>query len=294
MNKSNAQIKERLLLAYKRMLAELKERNYVFDDILKIRMNMMSEIIINSIKSGVVISDDLLKTYCDFYKTEIILEKYNRVSEIIKKFTEKERFYYSSNSKETLFYGTSDIIPKNIGGWFESCCIILTVEEKEFIMKELIPFLYKYDYKRFIEEPIIVPTIIRFTTSKKPRLLGTYFNGNYNRTNELEIGFAKKTNNTLKREKHRFRISSKEVFKVFKTCTKCGTTENLVLDHHFPIKLGGTNNIENVGVLCSACNGRKNGKEPKEFYTEQELEKHCVKLANFLKIHKEEEFNGFN
>ena len=45
-----------------------------------------------------------------------------------------------------------------------------------------------------------------------------------------------------------------------RTCTKCGSTENLQLDHIIPVIKGGMDNDENLQVLCRACNSSKSAK----------------------------------
>ena len=40
-------------------------------------------------------------------------------------------------------------------------------------------------------------------------------------------------------------------------CVHCGTEDNLTVDHIRPLKLGGTNNIDNIQSLCKSCNSRK-------------------------------------
>lgn len=42
-----------------------------------------------------------------------------------------------------------------------------------------------------------------------------------------------------------------------KVCAACGATENLTLDHIEPLAAGGTNDLENLQVLCQPCNSRK-------------------------------------
>lgn len=56
-------------------------------------------------------------------------------------------------------------------------------------------------------------------------------------------------------------------------CFKCGSTENLNLDHHIPIMLGGHLIPGNLAVLCKLCNSLKHDKPPEDFYTEAELER---------------------
>jgi len=43
-------------------------------------------------------------------------------------------------------------------------------------------------------------------------------------------------------------------------CKACGDTENLQLDHIKPIAKGGTNDLDNLQVLCKMCNLHKGQK----------------------------------
>ena len=40
-------------------------------------------------------------------------------------------------------------------------------------------------------------------------------------------------------------------------CCKCGSKKNLEVDHIKPISLGGTNDLENLQILCRKCNRTK-------------------------------------
>lgn len=42
-----------------------------------------------------------------------------------------------------------------------------------------------------------------------------------------------------------------------RSCKHCGTTEKLTVDHIVPRSRGGTNDINNLQILCRACNSRK-------------------------------------
>lgn len=46
-----------------------------------------------------------------------------------------------------------------------------------------------------------------------------------------------------------------------KSCAKCFSNEKLEIDHIIPKSLGGTDNIDNLQILCSTCNKRKKNKE---------------------------------
>ena len=41
------------------------------------------------------------------------------------------------------------------------------------------------------------------------------------------------------------------------SCNLCGTTDDLVIDHIIPVCRGGSSKLENLQVLCAACNRMK-------------------------------------
>ena len=43
-------------------------------------------------------------------------------------------------------------------------------------------------------------------------------------------------------------------------CRQCGNTHNLCIDHIVPLIKGGTNDIDNLQLLCGDCNLRKSDK----------------------------------
>jgi len=43
-------------------------------------------------------------------------------------------------------------------------------------------------------------------------------------------------------------------------CVKCGSTENLEIDHLVPFSLGGRTELENLQLLCKKCNLKKGKK----------------------------------
>ena len=43
-------------------------------------------------------------------------------------------------------------------------------------------------------------------------------------------------------------------------CQRCGTEDNLTVDHIVPRKLGGDDSLSNLEVLCAQCNTSKGGR----------------------------------
>ena len=49
----------------------------------------------------------------------------------------------------------------------------------------------------------------------------------------------------------------REAYATWPICLRCGTSDNLSIDHVIPVALGGRNAIENTQVLCRSCNSSK-------------------------------------
>ena len=49
-------------------------------------------------------------------------------------------------------------------------------------------------------------------------------------------------------------------------CANCGSTDNLCIDHHFPLSKGNALTRKNAVVLCTYCNCSKQDKLPEDFY----------------------------
>ena len=54
-------------------------------------------------------------------------------------------------------------------------------------------------------------------------------------------------------------------------CFNCQTTEELEIDHHYPLSRGHPLTRLNAVVLCRSCNAKKYTKLPEEFYQEATL-----------------------
>lgn len=65
-----------------------------------------------------------------------------------------------------------------------------------------------------------------------------------NRKKRVPIARYRETLQSLK-EKYNF------------SCVKCGAKEGLTIDHIQPVSKGGTNDIENLQIMCKPCNSRK-------------------------------------
>lgn len=54
-------------------------------------------------------------------------------------------------------------------------------------------------------------------------------------------------------------------------CFNCKRTNHLEIDHNIALINGGTNEIDNMVVLCRFCNASKSNKMPEQFYTTEQL-----------------------
>lgn len=43
-------------------------------------------------------------------------------------------------------------------------------------------------------------------------------------------------------------------------CVRCSSEENLTIDHIFPVSRGGSDDVENLQILCKSCNSKKGSK----------------------------------
>ena len=99
---------------------------------------------------------------------------------------------------------------------------------------------------------------------------------------ELEKSFAKQEETETKKKERRSRkkfdtsdfksIGERDGF----NCAFCGTYEDLEVDHVIPVSKGGSNDLDNLQLLCKTCNTSK-GAKPNEL---AKLEREIKELEN--------------
>jgi 5-methylcytosine-specific restriction endonuclease McrA len=72
--------------------------------------------------------------------------------------------------------------------------------------------------------------------------------------------------------------------KFLNKCFNCDTTDDLCIDHHYPLSKGGSLNMNNAVLLCRSCNSSKHNKFPELFYSKDQLlilrEKYSIYMSN--------------
>jgi len=70
------------------------------------------------------------------------------------------------------------------------------------------------------------------------------------------------------------------------SCTDCGSTENLTVDHIVPLSRGGTSIPANLVTLCEQCNVRKGNHIPWDWFSRLvmalHIDEHLTNLRNEL------------
>lgn len=123
-------------------------------------------------------------------------------------------------------------------------------------------------YKNITSEEIYANYIIKYGENKKVcgrcnikkspaefPLSRTMESGLHNQCNECQINYRESVSDRW----IRFCPDGHTVNKPgdAKKCIKCGSKDFLQFDHKWPISKGGTDNIENIKILCRTCNQAK-------------------------------------
>lgn len=87
----------------------------------------------------------------------------------------------------------------------------------------------------------------------------------------------KKTRTDLEIQKSRERNIQSKIKRELKwdTCNRCGSKENIQIDHRWPMELGGTSDIRNLEPLCYECHKLKTA------YQREHVEEAKQYLLNF-------------
>ena len=79
---------------------------------------------------------------------------------------------------------------------------------------------------------------------------------------------AYKASNRAKRKGAQGKFTGEQIDKLYVlqkgkcACCKIDLSKKFHRDHIYPLSLGGSNNIDNIQLLCSGCNLQKGNKEP--------------------------------
>lgn len=98
---------------------------------------------------------------------------------------------------------------------------------------------------------------------------------NYRKANKY-IGIESSRSRRAKEKSVNERYTEEDqkiTFEIFgKQCFRCESDDDITIDHHYCLNKGNALTIENAVPLCRSCNSRKKCKDPKDFYTNEELQ----------------------
>ena len=86
-------------------------------------------------------------------------------------------------------------------------------------------------FREFVTDYVHNPANIHYETDKKPERIA------------WERVRNERSRLVFKRDEH--------------CCSSCGSTEYLEIDHIIPLARGGSNELDNLQILCRSCNRRK-------------------------------------
>ena len=82
-------------------------------------------------------------------------------------------------------------------------------------------------------------------------------------------------------KKRAFQDGSMRKFVLASSCSRCGSTEKLTMDHVIPLAQGGAHVISNADTLCKPCNSSKGPRTPTQWLEAQGV----IKILNKMDIY---------
>ena len=105
---------------------------------------------------------------------------------------------------------------------------------------------------------------------------------------------SKKTVRTFKRIKRKGFYMAEKWHVLFRQHCKCNICENMfncppIIDHIIPLKIGGTNNMNNIHAICVLCNSWKTGMYDNEIKFDMKYEDKTPEevLSKLRKVYNE-------
>jgi murein DD-endopeptidase MepM/ murein hydrolase activator NlpD len=71
------------------------------------------------------------------------------------------------------------------------------------------------------------------------------------------------------------------------SCFLCNKTEDLCMDHFYPMSKNHALSVKNAIVLCRSCNSKKRSKSPKAFFIKIQFKRAKQLIKRAIKIHKQ-------
>lgn len=265
------------ILKYSRLIGKAKIVNskYSFNDVKKYEFNHSYD---NEIFYASVSPKDFL-TYQLIYIKREVLENIKKVKENVSIYQEYQREYKSI--EKYGIYDTDEVL-KN---------------EKKLLKME------KSIYEIYMKKPTLIFQVnVKITLTN---IQGRYLTSKGEKIDEDEIKdiisrLNDKTNDRYNdrliweaiTRVERAKVSNKMRFAVYQRdgyrCRKCGRkTNDLEVDHIFPIAKGGKTEFNNLQTLCHKCNALKSDTvEAGSVYYKDKYEKLCKKCGAPMKLKK--------
>ena len=128
-------------------------------------------------------------------------------------------------------------------------------------------------YKHSIELGILskIPQFIAYDliTARFPNGIDLDYNGFllmfFEHANNMSFGLINGAEHWAEMARKEFHASRERIYITLVErdgafCRMCGSESDLTIDHDIPVTAGGTNELENLSILCRSCNSRKSNR----------------------------------